>query len=139
MDKWKNFISASLVDTVIFKSFTYILPMTTWKGFFQLYFLGLLVSFLWNIRILIKENSVTKSTKFTALENYHIYSKRGPNLMTFLTCHWQSTTHKMSEFKLNCYSCDGYWQNYFVMRFLLYTSRFKCFYSGFLFLRGDLC
>ena len=73
------------MDTVIFKGFTYISPMTTWKGFFQLYFLGLLVSFQWNIRILIKENSVTKSTKFTALENHHIYSKHGPNLMTFLT------------------------------------------------------
>ena len=58
--------------------------------------------------ILIKENSMTKSTKFTALENYHIYSKCAPNFMTFLTSHRQSTTHKMSEFKLNCYSCDGY-------------------------------
>ena len=58
--------------------------------------------------ILIKENSMTKSTKFTALENYHIYSKHAPNLMTFLTCHRQSTTRKMSEYKLNYYSYDGY-------------------------------
>ena len=51
---------------------------------------------------------MTKSTKFTALENYHIYSKHAPNLMTFLTCHRQSTTRKMSEYKLNYYSYDGY-------------------------------
>ena len=90
--------------------------------------------------ILIKENSMTKSTKFTALENYHIYSKCAPNLMTFLTCHQPSTTHKMSEFKLNCYSCDSYWQNYFChVFFFCILVGLKCFCSGFLFLRGDLC